>query len=749
MESAPRTYPGFSGQIGRTREESVPHWNVPAKPAKGSPNVVVIFMDDMGWSDLGCYGSEIATPHSDALARRGIRFNNYTSHPICSPARAALLTGRNAHSVSTGWLATNNPGFPGYSGEMPLDTPTMAETFRAAGYATVAVGKWHNSPNSITPNTSWPTYRGFDRFYGFLESETGYFFPARILYNNIVAPIDTYPEGYYATDDWMDKAIGFISDIRNQDSDQPFLLYVANNAVHSPLQAKDEDLAKYSGCYDEGWDRMRAARFDRQKELGIIPADTVLSDRDPEVPAWSDLPDDQRHLFARHMEAYAAVLDCADQNIGRLVEHLENMGELDNTIFVLSSDNGGSSSAGPSGMVNFNRRSGGLTPLSVDVDVTRADIVGTSRATSLYPSGWGQLSNTPFPSYKTYTGGGGRRVSFIVSWPEQLKDVGAVRSQFAHVTDVMPTLLELAGVAPLTEIHGKPVPAMHGESIVSLLADSTAPSTRNTQYYECWANRAYYKDGWVAISLQKKGHPIDFDNWTLHFQGDDFSESNNLALQHPAKLKELIQAFDEAAWANMVYPLDSRTPFQKLSELAPHQRPAASGRKRFLPNTQSIHRGVIQPLIADRSYSILVNLRYAQGDRGVLVAIGDISGGLVLYIEGDRLRLFYNGFGEHSALEGPRVTPGERTATLEYQALGARRGQGRLLINDNSATEWVNLSPSMMSGFHEGMDIGLDRRGPVSWDLKDRHGAFRFTGTIHDVIVESGAFAVDSAYGKG
>ncbi|RYE61181.1 MAG: hypothetical protein EOO82_02300 [Oxalobacteraceae bacterium] len=253
----------------------------------------------------------------------------------------------------------------------------------------------------------------------------------------------------------------------------------------------------------------------------------------------------------------------------------------------------------------------------------------------------------------------------------------------------------------------------------------------------------------MAISLQKKGHPIDFDNWTLHFQGDDFSESNNLALQHPAKLKELIQAFDEAAWANMVYPLDSRTPFQKLSELAPHQRPAASGRKRFLPNTQSIHRGVIQPLIADRSYSILVNLRYAQGDRGVLVAIGDISGGLVLYIEGERLRLFYNGFGEHSALEGPRVTPGERTATLEYQALGARRGQGRLLINDNSATEWVNLSPSMMSGFHEGMDIGLDRRGPVSWDLKDRHGAFRFTGTIHDVIVESGAFAVDSAYGKG
>lgn len=742
-------YPGFPGKVGRTRDESEPHWDLPLKARKGAPNVVVIFMDDMGWSDLGCYGSEIETPHADALARRGLRFNNYTSHPICSPARAALLTGRNAHSVSTGWLATNNPGFPGYSGEMPLDTPTIAETFRAAGYATVAVGKWHNSPDSISPNPSWPTFRGFDRFYGFLESETGYFFPARILINNIVAPIDSYPDGYYATDDWTDKAMGFVADIRNNDPDRPFFLYIANNAVHSPLQAREEDLARYRGRYDGGWDEVRAARFARQKALGVIPQDAQLSERDPEVPAWSDVAEDQKRLFARHMEAYAAVLDRADQNIGRVVDLLTQMGELDNTIFVLSSDNGGSSSAGPAGMVNFNRRSGGLAPLPVNVDVTRTEVVGTPKATSLYPSGWGQVSNTPFPSYKTYTGGGGRRVSFVISWPERLKDAGAIRTQFAHVTDVMPTLLELAGVPPLDTSHGKVAPPMHGSSIAAVLQDASAPAPRSEQYYECWANRAYYSDGWIAVSLQKKGHPIDFDNWTLHAHAEDFSESIDLARQHPQKLNELVEAFDKAAWANLVYPLDSRTPFQKLSELAPHQRPPASSRRRFLPHGQTIHRGVIQPLIADRSYRISVRLLQRTGDMGVLYAIGDVAGGMVMYIEGGRLQLFYNGFGEHHMLTGPLIAPGERTVALEYQAQGARRGQGRLVVEGDSATEWRDLSPTMMSGFHEGFDIGIDRRGPVSWDLKERRGAFRYTGLIRDVIVESGAFAPDSAYGKG
>src|SRR6266446_6424547 len=265
---------GFQGKIGPTRAESEPWWPEAKGAPKGAPNIVIVYMDDMGYADVGCFGSEIETPNIDALAARGLRFNHYTTHPICSPARAALLTGRNAHAVGTGWVANNHAGFPGYSGALPLDAPTIAETLRAAGYATIALGKWHNSTNGAAPNSTWPTYRGFDRFYGFLEGETGYFFPARIVYNNIVAPIDEYPEGYYATDDWMDKAIGFVTEIRNQDPTRPFFLYVANNAVHGPLQAKEADLAKYRGRYDSGWDAVRAARFERQMALGLVPPGT-------------------------------------------------------------------------------------------------------------------------------------------------------------------------------------------------------------------------------------------------------------------------------------------------------------------------------------------------------------------------------------------------------------------------------------------------------------------------------------------
>jgi arylsulfatase A-like enzyme len=749
ITSEQRGYPGFPGKIGRTREESEPHWNLPVRPPPGSPNIVIVLMDDMGWADIGCYGAEIATPNIDALAGRGIRFSHYTTHPICSPARAALLTGINAHSVATGWLANNNPGFPGYFGDIPLDAPTIAETLGAAGYATAAVGKWHNSTDGAAPNPTWPTHRGFDRFYGFLEGETGYFFPARIVYNNTVAPIDAYPEGYYATDDWMEKAIGFVTEIRNQDPSRPFFLYVANNAVHGPLQAKEADLAKYRGRYDAGWDAVRAARFQRQMAMGLVPAGSRLAERDPAVPAWDDVPADQQRLFARHMETYAAMLDCADQNIGRLVALLEELGELDNTIFVFTSDNGGTNSAGPAGALHFNRRYAGLPGLPVEVDLEREAWIGTGRGSAVYPMGWAQVSNTPFPSYKTYTGGGGRRVSFVVSWPDKLKDFGAVRRQFGHVIDVMPTLLDLAGVPALTVSHGEPAKPMQGKSLAPVLRDAGAPAARSEQYYECWANRAYYRDGWVAVSLQKRGETIELENWTLHAHAEDFSESMDLRRQHPRKLEELVAAFDAAAWANMVYPLDNRTPAQKFLEVPPHQRSAAIGRRRFLPNGQTVHRNVIAPLIGNRNFTITARFRHGAADEGVLFAIGDVAGGLVLYIEDRTLRLTYNGFGRFYTLAGPAVPEGERSAGLEFEALGRRRGRGRLVLDGSDTGEWHDLSPTLMGGFHEGLDIGLDRRAPVDWALWERHGIFRYGGTIRDVVVESGRFAPDMSLVAG
>jgi arylsulfatase len=449
------------------------------------------------------------------------------------------------------------------------------------------------------------------------------------------------------------------------------------------------------------------------------------------------------------METYAAMLDCADQNLGRLVALLEELGELANTIFLFSSDNGGTDSAGPAGALHFNRRFAGLPGLPVEVDLERAAWVGTGRGSAVYPMGWAQASNTPFPSYKTYTGGGGRRVSFIVSWPDKLADCGAIRSQFGHVIDVMPTLLDLAGVPPLETAHGKPAQPMQGKSLAPVLRDADAPAPRSEQYYECWANRAYYRDGWVAVSLQKRGEAIDFDNWTLHAHAEDFSESMDLRRQHPQKLAELVAAFDEAAWANMVYPLDNRTPAEKFLDLPPHQRPPAESRRRFLPNGQTVHRKAIAPLIGNRNFKIVTRFWHGAADQGVLFAIGDVTGGLVLYIEDDDLRLTYNGFGRFHMLAGPAVPEGERSAALEYEALGRRRGRGRLVLDGEVCSDWGELSPTLMGGFHEGLDIGLDRRAPVDWGLWERHGIFRYGGTIHDVVIESGPFAPDMAFAAG
>ncbi len=739
----------FKGKIGRTHEESEPWWPPVKKAADGSPNVVVIYIDDMGYADLGCYGSEVVTPHIDAIAKRGLRFNHYTTHPICSPARAALLTGRNAHAVSTGWLSNNNPGFPGYSGDIPLEAPTFAEAFRDAGYATIGIGKWHNSSNAATPNATWPSQRGFQRFYGFLEGETSYFYPARIMYNNMVAPIDGYPDDYYATDDWTNHAMEYVKTVRNDDPKQPFLLYLAYNAMHGPLQAKPQDLSKYRGRYDAGWDVLRAERLQRQKDLGLIPADTELSPRDATVPAWADVPPEQQQLFVRYMETYAAMLDAVDQNIGRLVAMLNDMGELDNTIIVLSSDNGGTSGGGPNGVVYFNRHFAGLPTLPVSHDMEHKDLIGTGKVAAMYPMGWAQVSNTPFSAYKTYTAGGGRRVSLLVSWPKRIHDKGAVRSQFVHVTDVMPTLLELAGVPQPAISHGKPSMPMQGASFAPALFAVAAQPARNEQYFECWSNRAFYRDGWIAVSLQKRGDPINFDNWTLHQHATDFSESKNLAAAYPQRLKELVEAFDRMAWANMVYPLDNRKPVNKFNQLSPQMVPASESVRRFYPGTQTINRTKIVPLIADRNFKVRVRVRQAQGDQGVLFAVGEVFGGMVLYIENGALHFTYNGFGVFSFVGPVVLEPGERCVQLEYEALGTRKGRGRIVVEKTgTASGWVDMSPTLMNGMHEGMDIGIDRRAPVDVKLYERHRNFPYTGQIIDLHIESGAFAPDSTFAK-
>ena len=740
------TRPQGEPALARTRAESTPSWPPRKMPPAGAPNIVVILMDDMGWSDVGCFGSEIGTPHVDGLAARGVRLTHYTTHPLCSPARAALLTGCNAHAVGSGWLSNHSAGYPGYVGEIPLNAVTLAETLRAAGYETIMVGKWHNTPVAETvpggAKHNWPAQRGFDTFYGFLGGETHHFFPSRLMLNNVVLPMDEYPRGYYSGDDWMDQGIRFVRELRESRPDKPFFLYVANNAMHSPLQAKPSDMARHRGRYDAGWTVARAMRHRRQIDMGLIPPETKLPPSDRRAPPWDQTDPQYRNMYARHMEAYAAMLDNADQNVGKLVRCLADAGELDNTLIVFTSDNGGTDAGGVHGAFNLNRSYAGLPARSAAEEQATAQALGGPQSSSLYPTAWGEVSNTPFPSFKTYTGAGGRRVSMIVSWPARIQAHGAIRRQFMHVTDVMPTILSLASVPRLAHYNGARTQALDGLDCAAVLTRDE-PSPRTEQYYECWSNRAYVRDGWLARSLQVRGQPIDMDNWTLHNLDEDFAEATDVAQQAPHKLAELVDAFDAAARANDVYPLDNRTLMGKLADAPAWLRELADQPRRFVPGVQTAHRTDVLPMVSNRTFRICTRFEQRPGDEGVLWALGDIIAGMVSYVEAGRLHLCYNGFGDQVHFPASDLPPGRHEAVLEYEALGARRGRGRLIVDDAERVRWTELSPTLMFGPFEGFDVGVDRRAPVCWDVYERHGAFAYTGSIEDVWIYPGAPAPD------
>ena len=453
-----REYPGFPGTVGRTFAGSEGWW--PPRPSApvGAPNIVIMMADDLGFADLGCYGSEINTPNLDALAARGLRSTGFHSTPMCSPTRAALLTGLEPHRAGAGTVAHVDPGFPGYASELAPDVATIAEILRdQAGYSTLMVGKWHLAKDSdcsaAGPRHSWPCQRGFDRYYGFLGPFTNLHQPNVIVEDNHFVDVDQYPDDYYFTDDITDRAIGMIRDTKAANPSQPFLLYFAHGAVHAPLHARSEDIERYRGRYDAGWDALRDERFARQQATGVVPEGVELPPRNTElnhnVEAWSDLEPREQALFARHMEVYAAMVDRIDQNVGRLVAELEAIGELDNTIFIFTSDNGASREGEVTGTTAYYVHL--LQGDDVDADIARIDHIGGPQTTPHYPRGWAMASGTPFRLYKINTHQGGHSVPFIFSWPAgaragKLGADGEIRRQYLHVTDVLPTLLELVGV---------------------------------------------------------------------------------------------------------------------------------------------------------------------------------------------------------------------------------------------------------------------------------------------------------------
>lgn len=727
--------------------ESLPNWITPIRHVPGSPNVIVILMDDMGYSDLGCFGGEIDTPNIDALARNGLRFTQYTTVPMCTPARAALLSGKNPHSVGCGWLSHNDPGYPGYKGEIALNAPTAAEILRMHGYSTMAAGKWHNTydrnnfPGGDT--SSWPIQRGFDQFYGFMAAETSYFQPDNMMEGNQPAKVLRYPPDYFAPDDYTGRAIDWIAQHSSCSPDKPFFLYLAFQTPHGPLHAKPHDIARYNGRYDAGWDEVRRQRYERQHSAGLTENNAGFAPRNPGVPPWADLSAEDKALFARYMEVYAALIDNADQNIGRLVDFLRQIGQLDNTIIMLTSDNGANAVAGPSGVMNLvGRRAGAVEDMALNQRLLKEDRVGAEDTYICYPTGWTQVSNTPYRYFKRTPMAGGIRVPLVMHWPAGIAERGALRKQWVHVTDILPTLMEFAGATLPEVFNGYRTRPLDGRSFAALLNDAQAPARRDRQYYELQGNRAYISGTWKIVSLQSPDKALELDNWMLFDLANDPAEINDLAKARPDIVARLADEFDAEAGTNYVYPLDQRDE-RRRNQVPPYELDRVWTPREFHRAGQAIPSDVLTPMIADRSYVITALFDWKPGDQGIIFSLGDRFFGLVLFVENGSLHCIYQQWHNPKALTPLTLSAGSQCVAFHYHATGRRKGHASVQINGRLLLEGVDLSPSLLRIPSNGMSIGLSRRLSVSEHYEHR-GSFEYSGRIDRVRIQPGALAPGS-----
>lgn len=741
---------GWTGRMGKTFADSKPFWKPETKAPKGAPNVVIILMDDLGFAEMGCFGSEIETPNIDRLAANGLRFNNYTTVPMCAPARAALMTGKNPHSVGAGWLTHANPGYPGFqAGEMSKDAPTIPELLREQGYSTYAVGKWHNTADikqsSSEDKSSWPLQRGFDRFYGFLGAETNYHAPGQIVQGNEFLPIEDYGPDYFSTDDFASHARSMMRAHVSENPDKPFLLYFATNAPHTPHQVKPGDKAKYKGRYDAGWDAIRAERYKRQREMGVI-GDWDLSDLSPGVPKWDEMPKADLDIMSAYMEIYAGLVDNTDQNIGVLIDTLEEIGALENTIIVITSDNGASSIGGEDGAANFTeKRVTGQEPAELARRMIEDGTMGAVNSSPAYPKGWGNAGNTPFRFFKRTPMNGGIRVPMVMHWPARIKDGGAVRGEWVHVTDISPMLLDLLGLSYPDAFNGYATRGQDGVSFLPMLTDPAAQTRRNRQYYELEGNRGLILGRYKAASLQPPGEKINLDNWMLFDLETDPTECHNIAADHPDLVREMVAAFDEDAFANNAYPLDNRTLVRALTHN--EQRLEQVNRTHtFRPGTEGYQSIRVSPLFADRDYALTMPFDWQLGFEGVLFALGDSLKGFAAYVVKDELVVFYKGgyLAQHE-LRLP-LRPGAQVLRLNHTAPGKLRGNGVVSLEQDGAVYAdgsLNMSPGILALNGEGLDIGMDRKTKVSPECEGR-GVFAYPGRIDWLKVEPGKQAPGS-----
>jgi arylsulfatase A-like enzyme len=722
----------MSGQakIGRTLADSQPFWPEPTRPPAGSPNILVVLFDDVGFSDFGCYGSPIRTPTIDALAGQGLRYTGFHTTAMCSTTRAALLTGRNHHSVGMGCLANFDSGYPGYRGKISKAAGTLPEMLRAQGYGTYMVGKWHATPlsesGSAGPFDGWPLGRGFNRYYGFMDAETDQFSPELVRDNTPIEAPGGFPDGYHLTADLVNQSIRYVADHIADAPDQPWLLWLAFGACHAPHQAPQEVIRSYDPVFAAGWDVERERRLARQKELGIVPPDTKMPPRNDGVRAWDEHSADEQKVFTRLQSAFAGMLDHADQQLARLTAFLEAAGVADDTLIVVLSDNGASQEGGPFGFVNamgpYNMKG---EPLAEKL--AKLDDIGGPDSHSNFPHGWAMASNTPLRRYKQNTHGGGIRDPLILSWPKGLPARGELRGQFAHASDFTPTILDLLGLTSPAEIAGVAQMPLEGQSFAASLRDPAAPARTRPQYFEMFGHRGLWQDGWKAVAFHPPGLNFDDDKWELYHLDADFSETNDLAQAEPERLAALVKTWWQEAERCQVLPLDDRFGPRFAENAARTQ----GGRKQFV-----FHRGMghlptdCAPDIRSRSYFIEADAALAEGDEGVLIAHGDMTCGYALYVQGGRLHHTLNIGGLKTTISSDRpIPPGARR--LGVQCL---QGDGRrfTLTIDGAAAGFLDTRYGFATLISwSGLDIGRDRGSPVG----DYPAPFAFTGTLRKVTV--------------
>jgi arylsulfatase len=742
----------FDGIIGRTYKDSKPSKIPVIKAPAGAPNVLLVLIDDCGFGQWSTFGGQIPTPNLDKLAKNGLKYTCFHTTALCSPTRAALLTGRNHHSAATGCITELGSSFPGYTGQVPKSCAMVSEIVRQNGYSTAFFGKNHNIADWETsisgPFDRWPNMQGFDHFYGFVGGEANQWQPA--LYDGATPVEMEVPKGreedYTLNEHLANKAIDYLRRQKSITPDRPFFVYYAPGATHAPHHVPKNWMEKFKGKFDQGWDKYREETYQRQLELGVIPKDTKLTPRPQQIPAWDSLTDDQRKVAARLMEAFAGYTAQTDHEVGRLIQAIEDMGQLDNTlIFWEIGDNGASMEGTLHGVFNEMSSLNGL-PEDTSFVVKHIDEIGGPSAYNHYPVGWAWAMNTPFQWGKQVASHlGGVRNPLVVSWPKRITNVGGVRTQFHHCIDVVPTILDAAGIPEPTSVNGVTQKAIEGVSMVYSFANANAKGNRKTQYFEMFGNRAVYDNGWIATCRHGRlpwenagSYDFDKDEWQLYNLEDDFSEADDQAAKNPQKLKELQDLFWIEATKYNVLPLDDRF----IERADPAMRPSLiEGRTKFtyFPGLRRVPESS-SPNVKNKSHVITVFVDIPKGGAdGVLVAAGGNVGGYTLFVKDGKPCYEYNYFTveRFKIVSKDSLTPGQHTVRFEFKYDGGGVGKGGIgtLFVDDKEVAKGRIEKTILGRFSadETFDTGEDTGSPVS-DLYK--APFQFAGTIKKVEID-------------